>query len=113
MISKKHPSLLFDRDVATDIDIDSNHSLGLNGLEEFISIDQSFEPAVHKNGCNSSCVHVCCQWFYIGKKHTIKGTRGDEAGQGACASHWRLQCNVYAIFWAWRVFAVLHAGDRR
>ncbi len=43
VISKKRPSLLFDRDVAADIDIDSIHSLGINGLEELISIDQSFE----------------------------------------------------------------------
>ncbi len=43
VVSKKRPSLLFSPEVAADIDIDSIHSLGLNGLEELISIDQSFE----------------------------------------------------------------------
>lgn len=41
--SKKRPSLLFDSEAAGDIDIDTIYSLGVNGLEELISIDQSFE----------------------------------------------------------------------
>ncbi len=41
--SKKRPSLLFSPEVAADIDIDSIHSLGLNGLEELISIEHTFD----------------------------------------------------------------------
>ena len=40
--SKKKPSLLFDTKEAADIDIDTIFSLGINGLEELTSIDQSF-----------------------------------------------------------------------
>ena len=42
VVSKKRPSLLFDPEAAADIDTDTILSLGLNGLEELISIDQSF-----------------------------------------------------------------------
>ena len=40
--SKKRPTLLFDAKEAADIDISTIHCLGVNGLEELISIDISF-----------------------------------------------------------------------
>lgn len=40
--SKKRPSLLFDAKEAADIDIETIHALGTNGLEELTSIDRSF-----------------------------------------------------------------------
>ncbi len=42
VVSKKRPSLLFDAKEAADIDIETIHALGTNGLEELISIDRSF-----------------------------------------------------------------------
>lgn len=40
--SKKRPSLLFEPEKASDISVDTIHSLGLNGLAELINIDYSF-----------------------------------------------------------------------
>ena len=42
LVSKKRPSLLFERKEAADIDIETFYSLGRNGLEELISIDPTF-----------------------------------------------------------------------
>ena len=52
--SKKKPSLLFDPKEAADIDIDTIFSLGVNGLEELISIDRSFtdfETSLFQESC--------------------------------------------------------------
>ena len=52
--SKKKPSLLFDPKEAADIDIDTIFSLGVNGLEELISIDRSFsqfERSLFQESC--------------------------------------------------------------
>lgn len=53
-VSKKRPSLLFDSEAAADIDVDVIFSLGVNGLEELISINQSFEvfeSSLFKESC--------------------------------------------------------------
>jgi U3 small nucleolar RNA-associated protein 10 len=42
LVSKKRPSLLFDRREAADMDADTFFSLGRNGLEELIGIDHTF-----------------------------------------------------------------------
>lgn len=42
LVSKKRPSLLFDRREAADMDPDTFFSLGRNGLEELIGIDPTF-----------------------------------------------------------------------
>ena len=52
--SKKKPSLLFDAKEAADIDVDTIFSLGTNGLEELISIDQSFSE-FERSLFNASC----------------------------------------------------------
>lgn len=52
--SKKKPSLLFDAKEAADIDVDTIFSLGTNGLEELISIDQSFSE-FERSLFNDSC----------------------------------------------------------
>ena len=42
VVAKKKPSLLFDHKEAADVDTNTIFSLGVNGLEELISIDRSF-----------------------------------------------------------------------
>ena len=52
--SNKRPSLLFDAREAADIDVETIYSLGTNGLEELISIDQSFaefETSLFQESC--------------------------------------------------------------
>ena len=54
VVSKKKPSLLFDAKEAADIDIDTIFSLGVNGLEELITIDQTFaefESSLFQESC--------------------------------------------------------------
>ena len=54
VVSKKRPSLLFDAKEAADIDIETIHALGSNGLEGLISIDQSFaefETSLFQENC--------------------------------------------------------------
>ena len=54
VVSKKKPSLLFDNKEAADIDTDTIFSLGTNGLEELIRIDQSFsefETSLFQESC--------------------------------------------------------------
>jgi len=54
VVSKKRPSLLFDAKEAADIDIETIYALGTNGLEELISIDQSFadfETSLFQESC--------------------------------------------------------------
>ena len=57
VVSKKKPSLLFDHKEAADIGIDTIFSLGVNGLEELISIDQSFAEF------ETSLFHESCKDF--------------------------------------------------
>ncbi len=57
VVSKKKPSLLFDSKEAADIDTDTIFSLGVNGLEELISIDQSFTEF------EASLFHESCKDF--------------------------------------------------
>ena len=54
VVSKKKPSLLFDPKEASDIDTDTIFSIGVNGLEELISIDSSFtefETSLFQESC--------------------------------------------------------------
>ena len=54
LVSKKRPSLLFERREAADMDVDTFFSLGRNGLEELISIDPTFsqfEDALFHESC--------------------------------------------------------------
>ena len=54
LVSKKRPSLLFDRREAADIDTDTFFSLGRNGLEELVRIDPTFsrfEESLFSESC--------------------------------------------------------------
>jgi len=54
VVSKKRPSLFFGAKEAADIDIETIYALGTNGLEELISIDQSFadfETSLFQESC--------------------------------------------------------------